>query len=339
MGEGFDLREFLEQQRREGVEQGEGAFTIASDKLLTKVAKFSLPRDEDWVLKIVQAVNAWCAQRLVIRQTRLATSFFFCPPDKTSFPTEGRLIQSLSAGVLEADQPIAMLSMALRSLVDQVGLSFVLALRQDDATGKPIFAGDDTSALSPEVREQWSSLNRNGVRLTVSHFRGSESSKGRYVPTFAGIPRRDLAITGVLESLAYTSGVPIHLDGRLLTNRIWRGCPRVISFATTEFERSTGTRAFVGRHRVLTIPEKVSAECRGLPSPGDTLVFTKDIGLAGRGISGLGARQARAHSDLGQVWSGGETTEAQEQLTRIVALTVPSRRPVAQRPDRPFCAD
>ena len=218
MDQGFDLKEFLEQQRREGVHQDEGAFTIARDKLLTKVAKFSLPRDDDWVLKVVQAVNVWRAPRLVVRQSRLATSFFFCPPDSASFPTEGRLISNLSAGVLDGEQPIAMLCMALRSLVDQVGLSFVLAIRHENVVSKPIFAGDDTTALPPKVREQWASMSKNGVRLTVSHFRGAESGTGRYIPTFTGIPRRDITIAKVLESFTYASGVPIFFDGRLLTN-------------------------------------------------------------------------------------------------------------------------
>jgi hypothetical protein len=73
----------------------------------------SSPSDSDWILKVFQAVTVWRAPRLVVRQSRLATSFFFCPPDSASFPTEGRLIQNLSAGVLDGEKPIAMLCMAI----------------------------------------------------------------------------------------------------------------------------------------------------------------------------------------------------------------------------------
>jgi hypothetical protein len=255
MDHGFDLKEFLDQQRREGVQQDEGAFTVARDKLLTKVAKFALPSDSDWILKVVQAVNVWRAPRLVVRQSRLATSFFFCPPESASFPTEGRLIQNLSAGVLNGEQPIAMLCMALRSLVDQVGLSFVLAIRHENVVGAPIFAGDDTTALPPKVRGQWASLSKNGVRLTVSHFRGAESGTGRYIPTFAGVPRRDIAIAKVLGSFAYASGVPIVFDGRLLTNP-----PQAGPTGHAPFTRAL-RMGFLGTE---TVPE--TAGLSGLPS-------------------------------------------------------------------------
>ena len=59
MSEGFDLGLFLQEARAEGQQDSEGNFTIAQDKALDKLAHFSLAGEYDWVLKVVQAVNAW----------------------------------------------------------------------------------------------------------------------------------------------------------------------------------------------------------------------------------------------------------------------------------------
>ena len=56
---GFDLGEYLQQARSEGRQDSEGSFTVAQDKALKKLAHFALPGKFDWVLKVVQAANAW----------------------------------------------------------------------------------------------------------------------------------------------------------------------------------------------------------------------------------------------------------------------------------------
>ena len=168
---GFDLKAYLDEQRNEGRQDSEGAFTVAAEKAALKLAHFSLPGEYDWVLKIIQAVNAWRADRLLVRQSRLATSFYFLPDQGVQAISTAGFINLLTQGTLNNVSPSHMLCMALRSLVDQVNLSFVLAVRLGDVSSQPIFAGDDTSQLDPEVRRVWSALDRDGVRLTVSHFK------------------------------------------------------------------------------------------------------------------------------------------------------------------------
>ena len=217
MNQGFDLGQYLQDARAEGEHNSEGSFTIAQDKALDKLAHFSLPGPYDWVLKIVQAVNAWNCEVLQIQQTRVATSFFLRPPEQ-SFPSDEEIIHALRQGSLESAGPVHELCIALRALVDQAQLSFVLATRFEGKAGEPIYSGDDISDLSDGDRKKWSDLPTDGLRLTVSHFKGSESFTGRYIPTLSNVARRNIEIAKVLEQRAFCSPTPILLDGREITN-------------------------------------------------------------------------------------------------------------------------
>lgn len=216
MEDGLDLKAFLADQAGEGRVDSQGSFTVAREKALQKLAHFALPESYDWVLKLVQAANIWKAPRLVVKQTRIATSFSFRPPQGQLFPSETAIMEALNNPVLDRDNPVHAIAMALRSLVEQARLSFVLAVRQHGEMGKPIFAGDDAKSLAPATREAWTHLANDGVRLTVSHFQGSESLTGRYVPTFSRQERRDIEILKKLEDRCFASAVPIEVDGRSL---------------------------------------------------------------------------------------------------------------------------
>ncbi len=213
--QGIDLRSFLADQQNEGQLDSQGQFTISAEKAREKLAAFSLPGEYDWVLKIVQAVNLWKAPRLVVAQTRVATSFTFAP---ATCPEHTEILSALTQVSLEHTNPTHALSMALRSLVEQVGLSFVLAFGPQSAARPPIYAGDDTSQLNPKTLALWIRIPGQGLRLTVSHFRGDESLTGRYIPTFTQVPPRHLSILQALQWNCVTSSVPIFLEGRRLND-------------------------------------------------------------------------------------------------------------------------
>lgn len=235
--EGFDLKTFLDSARREGAVDSEGSFTVAADKAITKLAKFALPHDYDWVLKIVQAAHCFESERLEVRQTRVATSFLWCPSDQ-HFASDTEVVSALKTSTLDRGGPVDTLCMALRSLVDQVGLSFVLATFRDGEQGQPIFAGDDVQSLSPGVRQQWSHLTRPGFRLTVSHFRGDESFTGRFVPTFSFQERRDLKISEALLRQGAYGSVAVYLDSRLLSSPFHNESTRMRELAVGTVEKA-----------------------------------------------------------------------------------------------------
>jgi hypothetical protein len=212
---GFDLRAFLVEQARVGQLDSEGGFTIAAQKAAKKLAFFGLPQEYDWVLKVVQAANLWRVPQLLVTQSRVATSFAMAPDPQ---PSQATLAHTLAEPTLSNTDPIHALAMALRSLVEQVGLSFVLAIRRNGESEAPIYAGDDVSQLSPGTRARWGRLSKDGIRLTVSHFRGTESTLGRYLPTFSQVERRDVAIMQILQRRAFPSSVPIVLDGRRINS-------------------------------------------------------------------------------------------------------------------------
>lgn len=214
---GFDLQAFLAEQRSEGSSDSEGHFTVSKEKALAKLAHYALPEAYSWVLKIVQAANLWHADNLEVVQSRVATSFFFCPQEQADLPTDTEIVGALQTGKL-GDTPVGHLSMALCSLVEQAKLSFVLAVRRGDETEDPIYAGDDTSALDRVTREKWTQMSRVGIRLTVSHFRASESVIGRYIPTLGRVERRDIDILQCLEKSAFASHTSVRVDNRLVTS-------------------------------------------------------------------------------------------------------------------------
>lgn len=214
---GFDLQRFLEDCREEGEVIDAGTFTMVESKALDKLAKFALPGEYDWALKVVQAVNCWGCPVLRISQTRVASTFFFCP-SADLFPSETSVIQTLrqhSASASIAEQELAL---ALRALVDQAGLSFVLSIRRNGQTADPIYSGVDVSSLSARERNEWAELKEDGVRLTVSHLKKGESFVGRYLPTFSLVADRQTEIFSVLAERAFTSRTVIKIDGLAITN-------------------------------------------------------------------------------------------------------------------------
>ena len=212
---GFDLKAFLQQQESAGQIDSEGSFTITREKRKQKLAQFALVEEYDWVLKLVQAANRWNCEKLVISQTRVATSFLFVPGPQSRLPTDVEIIDGLEGNIDNKDT--VALSLALRSLVEQVDLSFVLAVRRGGELGQPIFAGEDIGKLSPGTRHRWSATGNDGMRLTVSHFRSGESVTGRFLPTLSRMESRDLQISNALKDACFASPVPIYLDGFCIT--------------------------------------------------------------------------------------------------------------------------
>ena len=124
----------------------EGAFTVARDKREEKLSQFTLAHEYDWVLKLIQAANGWLCERVEISQTRVATSFLFLPSKESRFPSDSAVIDALDRDLLERT-PVAALAMALRYLVSQIDLSFVLVKDDCEQPWKPWIELDEAHAL------------------------------------------------------------------------------------------------------------------------------------------------------------------------------------------------
>lgn len=218
--EAFDLNSFLNEQREAGTEDSRGEFTVSASDAARKLARFALPEAYSWVLKLLQAAAGWKAPKLRITQTREFTSFCFALSRLEDYPSREELLETLVSTEIGGTEPLQRLCIALRSLVEQTGLSFVLGVQFLGEMSYSVYAGHDVSQLRPEVRESWAKVHANGLRLSVSHQGLGEHLTGRVLPRFMLAERRDLAIAQELEKRAFCFPCPVMLDGRKL-NDVW----------------------------------------------------------------------------------------------------------------------
>lgn len=216
--EAFDLGQLLSGQRAQGTHDSGGEFTLSHEKAAAKLARFSLPFDYAWVLKVVQAAVAWKSSDLTVRQFRTFSSFEFRPADLQSLPDEQGLVSALLSGKVGGQLPLEMLCQGLRALVEQAGLSFRLVLiRQAELSesARPIQAGKDGGALEREAR-LFGLKPFVGLRLQVAHLPLSRFALARYLPKLALNDRPDLNIAQTLDQHCFLSPIPLTLDGRRL---------------------------------------------------------------------------------------------------------------------------
>ena len=217
----FDLGRFLNQQASEGSLDSQGEFTVDHAKAARKLARFAMPDEYSWVLKLVQAAVGWKSAELQVQQHRLYTTFTFVPDPAQSIPLAKEVVSTMLHGQLEDQEPLNRLCIALRSLVEQTGLSFVLGIRSEEGELETLFAGPDISAMSSTERKSWVSFGERGIRIAVSHQMKGEFYTGRYAPRFMLRKLRDLDIANCLTHNAFTSPIPITLNGVSITDPLF----------------------------------------------------------------------------------------------------------------------
>ena len=217
----FDLGRFLNQQASEGSLESEGEFTVDHAKAARKLARFAMPDEYSWVLKLVQAAVGWESAELRVKQHRLYTTFTFAPGPAQPIPLAKDVVSTMLHGQLEDQEPLNRLCIALRSLVEQTGLSFVLGLRSEEGESETLFAGPDISAMSSAERKSWVANSERGIRIAVSHQMRGEFYTGRYAPRFMLRKLRDLEIAECLTHHAFTSPIPISLNGESITDPLF----------------------------------------------------------------------------------------------------------------------
>lgn len=208
----LDLGAFLSDQVAGGQVDSRGEFTVSHTQAARKLARFALPRSSAWVSKLVQAANRWDCPALQIRQSRSETLFHFSLPRASDIPTEDAIVSRLLSGKVGGPDALDAFCTALRALVEQAFLSFILVADDGDLAPRPIYAGHYYGALSEKARLHKRFNPKTGLSLTVYHRPPSREEDG--VKEILTRFRSYVPIIEELDRYCYTSRVPIWLDGR-----------------------------------------------------------------------------------------------------------------------------
>lgn len=208
----LDLGAFLSDQVAQGQVDSRGEFTVSHTQAARKLARFALPRNTAWVSKLVQAANRWKCSILEIRQSRSESMFHFSLARASDIPTEDAIVSRLLSGKVGGPDALDAFCTALRALVEQARLSFILVADDGDLTPRPIYAGEYYASLSEKARLHKRFNPKPGLSLTVYH-RPPARDEDSFTESLSRL-RSYLPIIEELDCFNYVSHVPILLDGR-----------------------------------------------------------------------------------------------------------------------------
>lgn len=215
------LDHFLDAARAQGETDSEGEFTISHAQAVQKMARYSLPYPEAWILKVVQAAVIWQVPTIEVRQSKLYTTIEFCPQEKKNIPLESEVVATLMGQAGAGTLPVGKLCLALRTLVQIEDYSFVLTLNTGRTEVRPLYAGHEAQNLTQMERVRIAKRNSPGLKLTVIHLRHGEHLLGRLLYRFSPWFGRGREIKAELRRSATVCPLPIHLNGRLQNRLLW----------------------------------------------------------------------------------------------------------------------
>lgn len=166
MSSPLDIGAYLARVAQGGEADGQGEFTISHQQAARKLARFSLPRSSAWVAKLIQVAVRWQARSVEVRHSLNET---FLHLELDTVPTEEAIISAIVSGAIDRGKPLEGLALALRAIVEQAGLSFLLVSDDGQSTPRPIYAGRYFSRLSERARLAPRFHPRPGLSLTVRH--------------------------------------------------------------------------------------------------------------------------------------------------------------------------
>lgn len=210
----FDLSAFLAEQQSAGVSLGEGGFTVSHEKAALKMAKYSLPREFAWVLKIVQAAVAAKCASITVTQSRTSSTFAFEMEDRALLPTMQELVRAILQLTLESEKFVDRLGAALRMLVEKSHQSFLLRIDRGDGDPQSMYAGVYYGEMSEGERSAEKAQWNHPLCLRINHVPHTEEN--RFLLNLLPVKDQAVPLLLELERYAYVSPVPITLDGRRL---------------------------------------------------------------------------------------------------------------------------
>lgn len=197
------LDSFLSSQRAEGVVVNEGAFTLARDKALLKLANFQLPFKGAWAVKVFQATVAFGARRPIkFTCERKDTTIEFTTPDTLSLTD---LEASFFNPEPHSERAVRHLLSGLWSAGVAHKHSFLLSLPHEEQsllwTGEALERIDGT-------------LSKDRSLLVFRNYPASDESSLLSIGPSSS--RWNSETLKALTSNCYTSPVPLIVDGRRL---------------------------------------------------------------------------------------------------------------------------
>lgn len=252
MSKQLDLGAFLSEQVSEGTVDSHGQFTVSHTQAARKLAKFALPRPSGWVTKLVQAANRWNCGAVQMRQSSTETLFHFTLPTRGQIPTEDAIVSVLLSGKVGGQTALDAFCLALRALVEQADLSFILVADDGDVEPRPVYSGRYYGQLSERERLDRRFRPHPGLSLTVYHRPPSTHDDGLF-DAIARL-RSYVPIIEELDRYCHVSAVPLLLDGRRVDS--------LVSSPGLGFTKSIQPLFFLGLENLQHSPEQ-------MPLPGD----------------------------------------------------------------------
>jgi hypothetical protein len=204
--ESLDISAYLARAAGEGQAEGQGEFTVAHHQAARKLARFSLPRSTAWVTKLVQVAVRWQARSVEVF-TGVGESRFQLNLD--TIPSEEAIISAIVAGGMDRGQPLHGLALALRAVVEQAGLSFLLVVDDGQTKPRPIYAGRHFNRMSEKARLSRRFHPCSGLHLTIHHGPTGPELAEDLIGSLNG----SLRILAELTEYCFASPVPL-LRGR-----------------------------------------------------------------------------------------------------------------------------
>ncbi|MFA5508156.1 MAG: hypothetical protein WC314_20125 [Vulcanimicrobiota bacterium] len=212
MEENRDFLSYLQEQAGQGVKESEGEFSISLEAARSKLARFTLPRADAWVLKLIQAAVGWRMSRVEISQFWRETRFFLPAPSPCELPSEKEVLAALLSGQVLSESPLAHFCLALRAVVEQSGLSFLLVVNRGEGITQPLYAGRYFGRLSEQNRLTRGQRSEVGLTLLVRH--KFNTSGDTPLSQFVGLQPTGISLLQELRDYAYMCPVPIWINGQ-----------------------------------------------------------------------------------------------------------------------------
>ena len=194
------LEQYLRGHHSEGVVESSGAFTLAREKALAKLAKLQLPFAEAWTVKIVQAaVAAGVSSEIRVSLMPKEARFVFSLNDSWSLD---EIEESFFDPEPGPNRSLNHLTSALWAVGLNEMRSFCLAL--SDEFESLVWDGSKFSRLRSKIRHE-------GFQLDVSHS-AQHTPKQSWFGKLASVGSTNAEIGAVLARYCFACPVPLSVD-------------------------------------------------------------------------------------------------------------------------------